>query len=358
MMDQSKRPRISVGIIVLNGEPFTRYCLRSIYPFAHQIIVVEGGSKHAAKWCTEDGHSIDGTLEVLRRFKEEEDSENKLEIVTNEGFWAEKDEQSRAYADRATGDWLWQIDIDEFYRPDAVERLLSYLQSNSDVTSMNFPVLTFWGDICYEACVLSEKASGFRRLFRFGPGYEYISHRPPVVVDASGSDLTVQNPISAREMEAEGVFLYHYSLVFPQQVTQKTGYYRSLAEGRATESHVDRGAPSKMKSASEWAERCYFDLQRPFQIHLVHWHPSWLQHFVGSHPPEAVAMMDDLRSGEVSIEGRDNADVDALLAEGSFRLKRELWRLSIGLYPRLLEAVRNRPWWLRRDLYWRLTGKR
>ena len=26
--------------------------------------------------------------------------------------------QSRAYAERATGDYLWQVDVDEFYRPE------------------------------------------------------------------------------------------------------------------------------------------------------------------------------------------------------------------------------------------------
>ena len=36
-----------------------------------------------------------------------------------DGFWpGEKDEQSRAYASRATGDYLWQVDVDEFYRPE------------------------------------------------------------------------------------------------------------------------------------------------------------------------------------------------------------------------------------------------
>ena len=35
------------------------------------------------------------------------------------GFWpGEKDEQSRAYAARATGDYLWQVDVDEFYLAD------------------------------------------------------------------------------------------------------------------------------------------------------------------------------------------------------------------------------------------------
>ena len=110
-------PRVTFGIIVLNGEPYTRYCLRALYPFAHEIIVVEGACPAAAAIATADGHSIDGTLEALYRFKEEEDVENKVHIVTRDGFWEEKDESSRAYAERATGDYLWQIDIDEFYHP-------------------------------------------------------------------------------------------------------------------------------------------------------------------------------------------------------------------------------------------------
>jgi hypothetical protein len=40
--------RVSFGIIVLNGEPFTRYNLRALYPFAHEIIVVEVASPFAA----------------------------------------------------------------------------------------------------------------------------------------------------------------------------------------------------------------------------------------------------------------------------------------------------------------------
>ena len=62
-------PKVTFGIIVLNGEPFTRYCLRSLYPFAHEILVVEGAAPAAAKVATPDGHSTDGTLETLYRFK-------------------------------------------------------------------------------------------------------------------------------------------------------------------------------------------------------------------------------------------------------------------------------------------------
>jgi hypothetical protein len=62
-------PKVTFGIIVLNGEPFTRYCLRSLYPFAHQIVVVEGAVRGAMSLARHDGHSRDGTLETLQRFK-------------------------------------------------------------------------------------------------------------------------------------------------------------------------------------------------------------------------------------------------------------------------------------------------
>ena len=88
-------PKITFGIIVLNGEPFTRYCLRSIYPYAYEIIVVEGGHEDAKVVSTPDGHSIDGTLETLRRFKSEEDPENKVQIVTRDGLWTKSDELGR-----------------------------------------------------------------------------------------------------------------------------------------------------------------------------------------------------------------------------------------------------------------------
>ena len=48
-------PRITFGIIVLNGEPFTRYNLQALYPFAHEIIVVEGASLRAAPAATPTG---------------------------------------------------------------------------------------------------------------------------------------------------------------------------------------------------------------------------------------------------------------------------------------------------------------
>ncbi|MRR39316.1 glycosyltransferase family 2 protein, partial [bacterium] len=170
-------PRISFGIIVLNGEPFTRYCLRQIYPHAHEIIVVEGAAPGAAASATQEGHSADGTLDVLMHFKKEEDPENKLTIITAEdeghpdGFWpGEKDEQSRAYAKRATGDYLWQVDIDEFYRTGDMEMIIDWIGKDPSISGISFRWKNFWGGFRYLADgwqyrdMVSEM-KGIRRIF-------------------------------------------------------------------------------------------------------------------------------------------------------------------------------------------------
>ena len=201
-----QRPRVSFGIIVLNGEPFTRYCLRSLYPHAHEIIVVEGGHEDTRSVTTPDGHSIDGTLDVLYRFRDEEDPEGKVKIVTRDGFWPKKDElgrdrtpQSRAYAELATGDYLWQVDIDEFYRDADIRTVLDMLSSDPSITAVSFRERTFWGDIRYVAdgWYLRRGKDCFHRLFKWGAEYRYVTHEPPTVHDPSGRDLRDLNWIDA-----------------------------------------------------------------------------------------------------------------------------------------------------------------
>ncbi|HTH93181.1 MAG TPA: glycosyltransferase family 2 protein, partial [Candidatus Paceibacterota bacterium] len=71
-MNPLHKPTITFGIIILNGEPFIPYNLRAIYPFAHEIVIVEGAYWASKAVATPDGHSLDSTLETLYRFKKEE----------------------------------------------------------------------------------------------------------------------------------------------------------------------------------------------------------------------------------------------------------------------------------------------
>jgi hypothetical protein len=306
-----RTPKITFGIIVLNGEPFTRYCLRSIYPFAHEIVVVEGANPSSASIATSDGHSTDGTLETLQRFIENEDPDKKVRLIVKDGFWSEKHEQSQAYAGIATGEYLWQVDIDEFYRPEDMETIIEMLSSDPDITAMSFKQITFWGGFDYiaDGWHLREGAEIYHRLFKWGKGYRYATHRPPTALDSQGRDLRTVKWIDGYALSRHGVYLYHYSLVFPRHVLDKCRYY-------AQASWSDR------TKACEWAEDNYLKLNHPYRVHNIYERPSWLERFHGCHPPEILTLRQDILNGLITVETRPTQDVEALLKSPKYRLGR------------------------------------
>jgi glycosyltransferase involved in cell wall biosynthesis len=318
-------PRISFGIIVLNGEPFIRYNLRALYPFAYEIIVVEGAVESAAVNATPDGHSLDDTLETLKDFKAQEDPEDKLIIITCDGFWEEKDAMSQAYAARATGDYLWQIDVDEFYLPDDMQRIIAMLRDDPTISAMTFRMITFWGAPQYtvDGWYLRRGARDFHRLFRWGTGYCYVTHRPPTVHNAQGRDVRSQHWLDADATAEQGIFMYHYSLLFPQQVEEKSRYYRRVEWGR-------------FEQMEDWVQNNYLSLNHPFRVHNVYEYPSWLQRFTGQHHAQIEAMLEDIQAGKITIQTRQNADVEALLKNPTYILLRFIVKRSDGV-----------SWWLR-----------
>jgi hypothetical protein len=316
-MSKSAFPRITFGLIVLNGEPFVRYCLRSIYPFAYEIIVVEGGHKDAKSVCTPDGHSIDSTLESLFKFKNEEDTENKLTIVTKDGFWPKKDElgndrtpQSRAYAERATGDYLWQVDIDEFYKEEDMIAIINMLKHDPSITAVTFPFINFWGDIKYEieGWKFLRGANYCHRIFKWNENYKYVTHEPPTIFNEKGIDLREINWINGKSFMNKGIFMYHYSHLFPWQVKQKTMVYKDEK-------------PDDCSDILEWAENNYFRITDPFNIERHYWYPSWLIYYKGTHPKQVITMMEDIKSGRVKIDLRENNDVETILGKKYYPLK-------------------------------------
>ncbi len=302
-------PKVTFGIIVLNGEPFVRYNLRALYPFAHQIIVVEGAAPGAAAIASADGHSNDGTLETLRDFKAHEDPEGKLILVMAEdeghpdGFWpGEKHEMSQAYAKRATGDYLWQVDVDEFYKPEDMHSILAMLRENPTVTAVSFKMLTFWGGFDYltDGWYLRRGAHIYHRLFKWGANYCYVTHRPPTVHDAEGRNLREIRWLDGDVLAQRGIYLYHYSLLFPKQVREKCAYYQQADWARRAE-------------AEHWAQETFLCLRRPFRVHNVYDYPSWLERFRGTHPPQIEALQQDITSGRISVEMRPTEDMEHLL---------------------------------------------
>ncbi|MBI3160557.1 MAG: glycosyltransferase family 2 protein [Chloroflexi bacterium] len=321
-------PRITFGIITLNGLPWLGYNLRALYPFAHEIIVVEGAVQAAASLARPDGHSQDGTFEFVQQFRRAEDPERKVTLVSaveegyNDGFWPEKDEMSQAYARRATGDWLWQVDGDEFYTAEGMRAVCGVLDAEPDIAAMSFPYREFWGafDCRVRGWWHDYEHPAFHRLFRWGPGYAYAGHRPPTVLDEHGRDLRTLRWLGPRELKARGIWLYHYSYVLPKQAEQKVGYY---SHATWTEQFRDN---------ARWLEEKYHGLKDPLFIsELGRWRWQWLERYRDPHPAAIRRLRADLASGRLNEPLRRADDLERLLASPGYALGRWFARLALFL---------------------------
>jgi hypothetical protein len=327
MRDNCLDIRFTFGMIVLNGEPFIKYNLRSLYPFAHQIIVVEGANQNSAHCATVDGHSIDNTMRDLIEFKKFEDLENKLLIVTAEdeghpnGFWpGEKDEQSQAYSKRATGNWLWQIDVDEFYMEADMQRIRKMLEEDPSISTISFPEIPFWGSFDYrcDGIFLRFRYSEVHRLFKWLPRYKYLTHRPVTVVNDEGVDLRRINWVRAGDLRKQKIYMYHYYKIFLNQVSSKMIYYANWVEANKA-THIIK--------AEEYFDKTFIKLTNPFRIHTVNTWPSWLEKFDGNHPAQIQALKNDIATGTINNSTRNMEDVEVLVKSIHYRTGILFWKI-------------------------------
>lgn len=309
----NKNIKITFAMIVLNGEPFIRYNLRSLYPFAHEIIIVEGACRTAASIATPDGHSKDGTLEILKEFKLNEDPKNKITIVTaaeegyTDGFWPEKDEMCAAFAKRITGNYLWCVDHDEFYRKEDVDKIICLLSKGFDAVS--FKALIFFGSPRYiiDGFIPCNDAQ-LHRLFKWGEGYIFLKHQPPTVLDDAGIDLHKKNWLKGVGLKRLGIFIYHYSLLFPKQVYEKVSYYRMSDPLKEKEGGGFRPC------VELWYREVYKTLRHPYHVFQDYDPICWLRRFKGHHPEQITLMMGDIKSGHIKVELRKCDDIERIIS--------------------------------------------
>jgi len=270
--------RFSAGIIVLNGMPWLPWLLRSLYPLMDEIVVVEGAVISAAHSATPDGRSLDGTAAALAAFP---DPDRKITRIQKKGFWDEKDAMSAAYAEACTGDYLWQVDGDEFYKAADVRWIQNYLRRNPEVGAVSFKTLNFFGGVraVVKGGYFAYGADQFWRLFKWGRGYRYATHRPPTVLAPNGADLRDGATLTGNQLAHEhGIYLYHYSYVLPAQVQYKTRYHQTLGRYHRIQQHT------------RWYAD-HFEHFTPWRVQMQPRPLSWLEPFQGEHPPEIQALL-------------------------------------------------------------------
>lgn len=336
--EPASQPRVTFGMIVFNGMPYLKHNLLNLYRYAHEIIVVEGASEHASSRASASGHSTDGTLAYLQEFKSAEDPARKLTIITAEdeghadGIWpGEKSEQSQAYAVRATGDWLWQVDVDEFYDPEDVERLLGLLQDHPQATCVTLPFLNFWGGFStlveggffWSHLSTGERRGEVRRIFQWRQGYHYATHRPPTIFDSRGHDVTRSRMLSARHVFGPNRGVFHYFMLGGATIHRKAESYARLD---ATRFAGRTAYCDKLLNALTWRHALrIFDQSGTF---------NWLRIYQGDHPLCALALNADLK-----LLGEEEAPMPSSRFRALFRDPRYLLARSCLA---CFEAIRAR----------------
>lgn len=286
--------KISFGMIVINGEPFIKYNLLNLYPHAHEILIVEGAVEKFKHAATPNGHSLDDTVKIIKEFP---DPENKIKLIQNNGFWPEKDEMSNAYMACCTGDYIWQVDVDEFYKSEDIEKVRKYLVENPDVTRIDVQTINFWHGFkaVMQGATYCFGADRFRRIFKFKQGYSFLTHRPPTVLDGDGNICCDARVVTGEELvERLNVYMYHYSYVFKEGVRSKANYYANMGFGGG---HED---------GKKWAESTWLRFENPLRIHLIDFPPSWIVPFKGEHPVCIKQMVQE-------IGFKENPDVETFL---------------------------------------------
>jgi hypothetical protein len=104
-----------------------------------------------------------------------------------------------------------------------------------------------------------------------------------------------------------------------------------------------------MSGIVDWAKDSYFQLTRPYRVHNLYRSPSWLDRFSGQHPPQVVAMMNDVLAGRTQQKARRKQDIEDLLGRWWYPVGRQ--GLVVGDYAaRLVHSARRR---LRRSKIYR-----
>lgn len=224
----NKPVRIVQCIQMHNEEEFAEAVLSSIYDEVDRILVIEGAVENRPN-ATEDGHSTDRTLEILRDFKANRDPDNKLVIISISKFWKNLEEMKQTFLDMSIpGDWILINDADEFYRPEDIRRLRKAIDLNPHLCEIVPTFLHFYRDLDHVAVPGPEWQMQHQRFFKYVRGMKYNSH--PIVTDPAGH-CTYFSPHyqSRRGMLREPFFVWHYGYArnnMNEVMQQKQKYYK------------------------------------------------------------------------------------------------------------------------------------
>lgn len=213
--------KLAFGMIVFESDYVLKECLEQVYPFAEQILIAEGPVSYWQRMGKTS--SEDETNHILNTFP---DPDKKITIT--HGQYSEKDEQCQTYMKnlRPDIDYLFNLDSDEVYKTEDLKKIIQIMKEYKP-TRMGVRSCSFYGGFDHYLNGFELNKDNFLRIFKVTPGCSWEKHRPPTIRYPDNSNINWLHIDSETLWNNFGIQMYHYSYVFPKQVFNKVGYYKS-----------------------------------------------------------------------------------------------------------------------------------
>lgn len=216
--------KLVVFTIVKNGMPFipTIFFNLQATNLDWLWIVAEGSSlnTHCTSWCRqqEPGLSTDGTTEFLDMIKDHP----RVHVIRRE-MWDGKIEMCNACLELIKEPCiLMQMDADEIWRPDAIEKLFQDFANDPKAAVAQMKCRYFLG-----VNIVSTSRQGYGnnpgewlRAWRFTPGDKFNRHEPPLLHQAAQGHY-----LNPDWLEMEGVYFNHFAWWSESQAAYKEVFY-------------------------------------------------------------------------------------------------------------------------------------
>ena len=293
--------KISYVMNVLNGEPFIRYQLDSIYEHAHEIIIVEGAYEKFRHASTADGRSTDKTVEIVESYP---DPDGKITLITKPGFYADRLDMCNEFMGHVTGNVIWQVDVDEFYNRQTHRFVRRCFENNANLDRVSFNFYNLFASPGYyvdgyETLELTD----VNRVHRYEHGDRWENQRPPVLVDRYGKRKPVRKHRDGDELQRKGHMMFNCALLFRRQIESKFRYYSSR-------SPIVSKAEDYLQSVWDTFDNRYFLSGHKYRI-------AYLRRVPESVPVEVAQMWENVaRSGRYEGQLRSSEDIEAYFNTG------------------------------------------
>jgi hypothetical protein len=327
--------RVSAVMIVLNGMPWLPYLLRNLYPHVDEWVIVEGAQAHIRSVADEQGHSLDDTVQVIKNFP---DPARKIRLIQQDRHWVDRDEMFAVGTAQLHGDYLWQIDVDEFYRHEDILRLKTFMAAHPHIEAYSFLYRDFFGGFRGYVQGGEYYPIGYQhwRLWRWRKGYQYVRHEPPLVLDGAGTDVRWHGYMEGQDLYRQlGLLCYHYSYVLPEQVRRK-------AISESERSIYPKNAfflGRSQASIRQWYEEHYLRFT-PWEVNIKPL-PSWIEPYDGPHPAEIDHLRAEIATGQLAVALRQGDDIERFLdSPWRWRLWRAIGLLRLGYLHRIKPLLR------------------